>query len=136
MIFALKAKRACLDGELLQVERQAIKLREQLDAIDRALKVFDPAINLAAIRPVVRRAAPRYFKHGQFTRAALDVLRRAERPLTCREIAKRLAADFGLSFSGPHEMRALVKKVQSAFSVERKGVKRDRDEGALTLSLE
>ena len=134
VISVLKAKRAQLDGELMQTERRAIRLREELYAVDRALKVFDPDIELTAIRPVVRRAEPRFFKHGHFARAALDVLRRAEKPLTCREIAERINAEHGLNADGAHAMRSLVKKVHMAFKGDRVGVKRQRVEGSLLLS--
>ena len=134
VISALKTKRAQLDGDLMQVEKRAIQLREELDAIDRALRIFDPDVKLAAIRPVVRRTAPRFFKHGQFTRAAIDVLRRAGQPLTYREIAERLNSEFGLG-AGVHEMTHLVRRVHATFKSRRDGVKRERVDGVLRLSL-
>ena len=84
VISSLKAKRAELDGELMETEKRAARLRADLDAIDRAIKVFDPTIELSRIRPIVRRARPKLFAHGHFSRVVLDVLRRADRPLTLK----------------------------------------------------
>lgn len=136
VISSLKAKRAELDGELMQTEKRAIQLRADLDAIDRALKVFDPDIELRAIRPVVRRAAPRFFARGQFSRAALDTLRRAERPLGYREIAERLNAEHKLHADGSHGMRALVAKVRNVFRHDRPGIRHELTDAGALISLE
>lgn len=136
VISALRAKRAYLDGELLEVERQAARLRADLAAIDRALKVFDPNIRLTAIRPVVRSPSPQFFKHGQFARATLDTLRRAERPLTYREIAERLVSEHKLNVTAPHGMRGLVAKVRSSFAKRRDGIKREVANGFIVVSVE
>lgn len=136
VISSLKAKRAELDGELMQAEKRAIQLRADLETIDRALKVFDPDIELKGIRPVVRRAAPRFFAHGQFARAALDTLRRAEKPLTYREIAERINVEHKLHAEGRYAMRALVGKVRNTFKPGRTGIKRETVDKGVVLSSE
>jgi hypothetical protein len=136
VISALRAKRAYLDGELLEVERQAARLRADLAAIDRALKVFDPNIQLTAIRPVVRRASPKFFKRGELTRAALDTLRRAEKPLTFREIAERLVSEHKLNVTAPHGMRGLVAKVRNSFAKRHDGIKREVVGGFIAVGVE
>jgi hypothetical protein len=136
VISSLKAKRAELDGELMETEKRAIRIRADLEAIDRALKVFDPDIRLSAIRPVVRRAAPKFFAHGQFARAAMDVLRRAEGPLTYREIAERMNVEHKLNAGGLHLMRDLVKKVRSAFGHERPGIRKQTQNGEIVVWVE
>jgi hypothetical protein len=136
VISSLKAKRAELDGDLMQAEKLAVRLRSDLDAIDRALKVFDPSIQLGTIRPVVRRSGPRLFAHGHFSRAVLDVLRRAEKPLSYREIAERLKAEHRLNSPGKGLTRDLVKKVRTTLRPGRPGVKREIRDGELVVSRE
>ena len=135
VISSLKAKRAELDGELMQAERRAIQIRTDLDAIDRALHVFDPEIRLSAIRSVVRRSTPRFFAHGHFTRAALDTLRRAQKPLSFREIAERMNAEHNLDVAGRPTMRQLVSKVQAVFGRDRPGIKRGVADGVTVVSM-
>ena len=136
VISSLKAKRAELDGDLMKAEKLAIRLRSDLDAIDRALKVFDPDIQLSAIRPVVRRERPKLFAHGHFSRAALDVLRRSEAPLTFREVAERVNAEHGLNADSKGLMRYLVKRVQTTLRPDRPGFIRGVRDGEIVISVE
>ena len=136
VIFSLKAKRAELDGELMETEKHAARLRADLDAIDRAIKVFDPTIELSKIRPIVRRARPRLFAHGHFSRVVLDVLRRADRPLTFREIAERINAEHRLNGGGKHLMRDLVKMVRGTLRPDRPGLRREKRGGEIAVSVE
>jgi len=136
VIFSLKAKRAQLDGELMQAEKLVARLRADLDAIDAALRVFDPEIKLSAIRPIVRGPAPKFFRHGHFSRAVLDVLRRADKPLTYREIAQRLSAEHNLNASDRHLMRDLVKKVRGTLRPDRPGLRSEVRNGEIVISAE
>ena len=94
VISALRRKRAELAGEILTARRQIEKLRDDLDNIDRTLRVFDPAIRLEKIRPVVRRKGASFFHHGECGRAIMDTLRRSGEPLSAQEIADRLEEMF------------------------------------------
>ena len=75
VLSALRTKRAELDGELHEAERRAAKLRLDLDAVDRAIRVFDPEAPPEKIRPKrpYRRSTPLPAK--EFSRSILDILR-------------------------------------------------------------
>jgi hypothetical protein len=42
VISALRAKRAELSGDLIAAQKRLEKIRDDLDAVDRTLRVFDP----------------------------------------------------------------------------------------------
>jgi hypothetical protein len=136
IISALRNKRSELDGALMQAEKLATRIRGDLDAIDRALKVFDPAIDLHAIRPIVRRPRTKFFAHGRFSRAVLDTLRRAEGPLTYRQIAERINAEHKLGAESVHAMRDLMQKVRSVLRPDRSGIKREATDQGIVLMVD
>jgi hypothetical protein len=77
VISALRAKRAELSGDLIAAQKRLEKLRDDLDAVDRTLRVFDPRQHPEKIRPVVKRKGDRMFGYGECTRAILNALRDA-----------------------------------------------------------
>ena len=81
VMYALRAKRSELAGLAKVAERDLAKLYADLEAIDGALRVFDPTIQLAVIRPKVIRAKPDA-RFGRFTSLMMVVLREAAEPLT------------------------------------------------------
>src|SRR5271170_8337419 len=80
VISALRAKRAELSGDLIAAQKRLEKIRDDLDAVDRTLRVFDPRQHPEKIRPVVRRKGDRLFGYGECTRAILNALRDAPEP--------------------------------------------------------
>ena len=114
MISALRRKRAELAGEILTARRQIEKLRDDLDNIDRTLRVFDPAIRIEKIRPVVRRKGALFFHHGECGRAIMDTLRRSGKPLSAQEIADSLVINYRLDTDKPNAERVPAQKVRMA----------------------
>jgi|HubBroStandDraft_1064217.scaffolds.fasta_scaffold00040_17 hypothetical protein len=82
---ALVAKRAELSGEMIAAEKRIAQLRADLGSIDGALRVFDPSISAARIKPVRKRTGPPSLPQGQGNRIIMDTLRRAGEPLTPHE---------------------------------------------------
>ena len=56
---------------------------------------------------------------GQCSRAILDMLRRAAEPMTVREIAAQLAADYRVDASDKDAMHGLVAKVRNTLAHQR-----------------
>jgi hypothetical protein len=83
-----------LGGKLLDNRQQAQELGEQMLHVEVCIKMLDPTYNLARIT-VKRRKANGWFKRGTLYRRALDVLRKAEQPMTATDIAWKMmeAAD-------------------------------------------
>jgi hypothetical protein len=89
-VAALVRKRAELAGRAEHVRAELEAMLAGLAALDTTLRLFDPAIEVEAIRPLPcgprREGAPL----GMRARDVLGVLREAGRPMTAREIAARL----------------------------------------------
>lgn len=68
-------KRNELAGLIIQAEKRARELREELGHIDAAIKILRPGTDLPKIVPKRVEYRPRYFKRGQLTRLCLDHLR-------------------------------------------------------------
>ena len=101
VISALRTKRAELSGEVLGAQKRLEKLRDDLDAIDRTLLVFDPSRHPEKIRPVAKRKSGNLFAYGECTRAVLNVLRDAPEPMTAERIVDRVALDCGIAVEAP-----------------------------------
>ena len=89
LLNGLVAKRAEIAGQIEANQAALRKLVADLDAVEATIRVFDPTVDLDAVRP--RPVPPRHaaFK-GEVTRVVFDCLRNAEAPLTSREIALKL----------------------------------------------
>src|SRR5271154_4943073 len=85
VISALRKKRAELAGEVVTAQLRLGKLRDDLDAVDRTLRVFDPSQHPEKIRPVVKHRGDRMFGYGECTRAILNALRDAPGPMATGE---------------------------------------------------
>jgi hypothetical protein len=119
VISALRGKRAELSGELIAAEKRIIQLRADLDCLDGAIRVFDPTAEPRKIRPVQLRPTPGPIPRGQCSRAVLDMLRRAAEPMTAREIATQLAADYRMDAGNAGAMNALVAKVRNTLAKQK-----------------
>ena len=73
------------------MERRLAALREDLSSLDRTLRIFDPTVIPATIRPSLKRKTAPHFRAGEMTRALLATLRQATKPMTVREIAVQIA---------------------------------------------
>lgn len=119
VISGLRKKRAELSGELIAAEKRVLQLRADLDCIDGAIRLFDPTAEPRKVRPVRLRRTPGAIPRGQCSRAILDMLRRAAGPMTAREIAAQLAADYRMDAGDAGAMNALVAKVRNTLMHQR-----------------
>jgi hypothetical protein len=87
--------------------------------IETAELGFDPSAEPRKIRPVRVRRAPGPIPRGQCSRAILDMLRSAAEPMTVREIAAQLAADYRIDAAASSAMNALVAKVRNTLTHQR-----------------
>lgn len=109
----LEQLHAELAGKIADNKAEAARLAKAMKHVEAVLKIMDPTYNLRRI--AVRRRKPNpHFKRGTIFRAALDVLRVAEKPLTTREIVARLFSAKGISAPSAHDRRTLEGAVQSS----------------------
>lgn len=99
VLHALVRKRAEIAGE---IEHNQLRLRHliaELDHIDAAIRIFNPSIDIGAVRskPVPPRHAA--FK-GEVTRIAFNLLREAKEPMTSRDIAVHMMKERCLNPDG------------------------------------
>ena len=75
VLSGLIRKRSELSGLALYHQRQRKQALEQLAAIDKSLKVFDPTIDLKAIKSKRVSHRNRFFLNGEGSRLVMEVLR-------------------------------------------------------------
>jgi hypothetical protein len=115
VVSALRTKRAELAGELIVAEKRIAQLRADLASIDGAIRVFDPSIAAAQIRPVIKRKTAPLLPQGQGTRIILDTLRRAGEPLSPRQIAERIVSERSLDI-GTAAMERLTQRIRNVLA--------------------
>jgi len=124
VLHALTRKRAQIAG---QIEHNQLELRHliaELDHIDATIRIFNPAIDIAAIRP--KPVPPRHsaFK-GEVTRIVLRSLQAAKVPMTSRDLAMILMKERGLNPGDRELALIMVKRVgQCLQSKRRRGIVR------------
>jgi hypothetical protein len=122
VISGLTAKRAEMSGELREAENRVARLRADLVSLDVTIRLFDPSITPTAIRPRLKRTAQQRFRTGELTRTTLSVLRKADRPLTVREIADLVATECHLDMSTVHAASIVLSNVRAALARPHEGL--------------
>ena len=91
-VYTLGLLHAELAGKLLANKREAIRLRTAMMQVEAVLQMLRPGFNVASIAAKRRNKSNPWFKRGTLFRSAVDVMRRAQAPMTAREIAEALIA--------------------------------------------
>lgn len=112
VLSGLMSKRAELAGEIEETKRILACLISDIDAIDRAIRIFDPQIDVLAI-PAKKMRLYRNSLHlgADVGRAVLAILREAATPLSVNKVTERLAADRGLGLADDRIAAAARKRV-------------------------
>ena len=121
VVTALIAKRAEIDGEIERAEKQLRCPRDALEHIDETLRLFAPDAMPELIRPKVNTPRADWAAHGEQTRRALDILRRANgQKLSTREITLRVMRERGLDTSRAKLVLAVTRRMNNALRRQRK----------------
>jgi hypothetical protein len=99
-------------SQLLANKEQAKRLTNDMKCVERVIRMFDPAHNIRRIA-VRRRKLNPWFKRGEGYRCALDLLRKAEKPLTAREIGERMLAERAVTGVTKKQVRDLAGGIQT-----------------------
>ncbi|TXM96736.1 hypothetical protein FV242_33175 [Methylobacterium sp. WL64] len=95
MLSGLVPKRAEIAGQIDHKRAELRKLVTNLDAIDAAIRIFDPNADVGAIPN--RQYLPRHAAfRDEMMRHAMGALRLAEGPITSRDIARVVMQGRGL----------------------------------------
>ncbi len=116
---ALIRKRAELAGEIERTHAAMKRMLADLDSLDATLRIFDPGIEVAAIRPKAFRPPADWAKRGEMTRVVLDILRQAAEPMTTRDIAFQLLIERALDDNDAKLLRLMGKRVGVALRHQR-----------------
>jgi hypothetical protein len=110
---ALEQLHAELGGRLVQSKRETARLIEAMKHVEAVLKLLQPDYRLTSIA-IRRRQHNPWFKRGTALRHVLEVLRKAEAPLTPREITERMLKARNVTNPDPKELSRLSSSVASA----------------------
>lgn len=106
---------ADIGGRLLENRKEAKRLAESMEHVEHVIRLFDPAYDVRRITARRRYKGNAWFKRGTILRRALDVLRKAQGPLTAREIAERMLVERGTrDDASPKAVRSLIASVQTS----------------------
>ncbi|MBV9220990.1 MAG: hypothetical protein JO366_11725, partial [Methylobacteriaceae bacterium] len=83
-------------GKILRNKEEAAKLADDMRHVEAVVRMFDPEFDLRRIAVRRRQQTNPWFKPGTMFRAVLDMLKRAEEPLTVREITRQMLAGQGV----------------------------------------
>jgi len=127
MITGLAKRRAQIAGELRAAHDRVGQLVRDLAAIDAALAVVAPDMEIEAIRPAMFRPPDDWANRGQMSRLVLSILRQARDPLTTREIAAQMILERGMDAGNRKLLPLMVRRVGSA-------LRHQRDKGLVVSS--
>lgn len=77
---------ADIGGRILDNQKQAQKLADDMKSVEAVIRMFDPAFHIAEIAPRRRVTGNAWFKRGSLFRHGLEALRKADKPLSARDI--------------------------------------------------
>jgi hypothetical protein len=126
-ISGLLTKRAELLGEAESIRDRLAAIKNDIEALDRTLKVLDYDGDLDAQMPRQKRHV--VFGRGELTRQVLSILRRADKPLTSRQIAQEIVSDSGMDARDRKFVSDLTKRVSKACRQYREGTIRKSTDG-------
>ena len=112
VLSGLIEKRAQLAGQIEETKRALAVLVRDIDAIDHAIRLFDPRVDVLAIPAKTKRMTKaRAQLGGDVGRDVLDIVRAAGVPQSIREISSRILADRHLDESDERVFRVMRGRV-------------------------
>ena len=96
VIYGLIRRRRELAGDIIELLGRVDVLANDLDTLDRALRLFDPSIELDAIPALQARPKPDWALRGETMRAVFAVLRDAPAPLPTQALTAAVLARRGI----------------------------------------
>jgi hypothetical protein len=89
IISGLRDKRSELAGQIVELEKQAMRLRADLAHVEATLRIFDPSAELERVVPRKLDNRAKWFKNGELSRHCREFLRLAgDRVVSADDIAR------------------------------------------------
>jgi len=109
-ISGLVAKRAEIAGKLEHHQAIVRQLFIDLDALDQAIRMFAPDMELSEIKP--KPMPPRHAAYkGEVARVVLGTLREAKRPCSTQELTMHVMAERGMNTADKRLVKTVSKRV-------------------------
>jgi hypothetical protein len=109
-ISGLVMKRAEIAGKLEHHQAITRQLFIDLDAIDQAIRMFAPNMELSEIKP--KPMPPRHAAYkGEVARVVLGTLREAKRPCSTQELTMHVMAERGMNTADKRLVKTISKRV-------------------------
>jgi hypothetical protein len=105
---ALRDKRARIAGEIEALQKQVLRLIEDLNSLDQTIALFDPDYKVGSIRPIKPLRRIHLFRTGQLGRIILSALRTAKHPMRTAEFITIVALAIGQDKSANNVIRGTV----------------------------
>ena len=116
---ALIRKRAELAGDIENTHAALKRMIAELEHLDSTLRLFDPDVDIPAIRPKAFRPPADWAHRGETTRLILNVLLEAAEPMTTRDIAFQLMIERALDNNDRKLLNLMTKRVGVALRGQR-----------------
>ena len=113
-ISALLKLRTRLAPDIKENRDQAKRLASDMKAVETVIRMLEPGYDTRHMGHRRRFKPNAWFRKGEAYRSALDVLRKAERPLTAREIVMRMLAARGIKNATAKQILILAQAVQNS----------------------
>ena len=110
VLSGLIRKRAEMAGEADALRARLAAIAANLGHVDAVIGLFDPAFDLASIRPK-RPRAPDATKPGEMSRFVLDALREASEPIGTPELTTMLMQARGMDMNDRAAYRGIGKRL-------------------------
>ena len=110
-MYALMRLYAELRGKLLSYRQGEEAIHADLARVQAVMEMLEPGIDLSSIKPKFRNKANGVFPKGQAFRLALEVLGRADKPLTIAEIALAMFKAKGIAKPERQALRNLFSAI-------------------------
>ena len=120
VISLLSAKRSELSGLILDLERTAARHKAELVHLDATLRLFDPDLVPATIRPRGKAHRSTLFATGELTGFILDCCRDATAPISSRDLTERVMVKKGLDVNDRKCREEMQTRVRAALSAHRR----------------
>lgn len=105
---------ADIGGRILENKKEGLRLVESMKHVEHVIRLFDPTYNVRGISIRRRVTGNPWFKRGTLFRHALDELRKADKPLTARELVDRMLAAKDVSDASTKAVVRLIASVHSS----------------------
>jgi hypothetical protein len=119
MVTGLVKRRGELAGEIKATHEALRKMVDDLETLDKTLRMVAPDMEVEAIRPKQFRPPADWSHRGQMSRLILSIMRQSRDLLTTREIAAQMLLERAMGADDVKLLRIMTRRVATALRDQR-----------------